>query len=186
MPKSVSEKQLAANRANAQKASRPKGKIGKEMIAARKAIRLTLQERCQKNELEHVETLEFIAKYSKNDSARINAINTLFDRGRGKATQPEHHTGAVSLRVITGVPEPDDDGDPPEPRTPYSPSLTIEHEPFPDPPVAPAPPPAAASRKEPVITDHMAHEAEPPPPEFERREAELQKQKRLKLDWSRG
>ena len=97
------------------------------MIAARRAIKMTLMERCQKNELEHVETLEWIAKFSKNDNARINAINTLFDRGRGRAVQPEQHSGSVTLQVITGVPGPDDDDEPAEPRVPYSPPVTIEH-----------------------------------------------------------
>jgi hypothetical protein len=39
MPKSMSEKQLAANRANAKKAGSPKGKLSKETLAARRVIK---------------------------------------------------------------------------------------------------------------------------------------------------
>jgi hypothetical protein len=71
----MTDKQLAANKANAQKAGRPPGKLLKEVIAARRAIKMTLMERCQQNELEFVETLEGIARdLTQPANARIGAL----------------------------------------------------------------------------------------------------------------
>jgi hypothetical protein len=64
-------------------------------------------ERCRKNELERIETLESIYRNSPNDSARIQAIALLNDRARGKAAQPIIQGGGMTVEVIqcsTGVP----------------------------------------------------------------------------------
>lgn len=112
--KRVTEAQLEACRANGKKGGRPKGKISPAEISVRKVLAKTLQEACQANELKHVAVLEEIAADVKQPaSARIGAISLLFDRGRGKAMQPEHISGNVSLTVITGVPDPDEDADTP-------------------------------------------------------------------------
>jgi hypothetical protein len=86
-----------------------RGQLSPEVYEAKKKARLSLQERCRQNELEFVETLEHIAKYSTNDNARISAIGMIFDRAQRKAMQPHDvgMGGAIQL-VITGVPEPDE------------------------------------------------------------------------------
>src|SRR5256885_15153079 len=68
---------LAANKANAQKAGRPKGKISLSDISFR--------DRCRVRDEEHIAILEHIARYSENDGFRLAAIRDLFDRGRGQA-----------------------------------------------------------------------------------------------------
>ena len=128
--KTPTEKAAEASRVNGAKGGRPKGAIPREEIAARKAVALTLQERCQLNELRYIDALEEIAFDRKTAAAaRTGAISLLLDRGRGKAIQPELHGGVVTLQVVTGVPEPDEDwpgqhsSDVPsaqlQPKTPY-------------------------------------------------------------------
>jgi hypothetical protein len=109
MPKLMTEKQLLANQVNGRKGGRKPGKIGKDVIAARRAIKMTLMERCQINELQHIDTLEDIAKNSPSDNARISAISLLLDRARGRVPHSLDATvsGNVTFNVITGVPEPD-------------------------------------------------------------------------------
>ena len=67
---------LAANKANAQQAGRPKGKISLSDISFR--------DRCRVRDEEHIAILEHIARYSENEGFRLAAIRDLFDRGRGR------------------------------------------------------------------------------------------------------
>lgn len=64
--KTMSEAQLEANRRNAQKAGRPKGKISGEVIAARRIVAKTVQEACQSDELRHIAILNEIANSPNN------------------------------------------------------------------------------------------------------------------------
>lgn len=82
--------------------------------------RLSLAERCQQFELDYVKEIEWIARNSSSDTARLAAYSMLLDRGRGKAVAHTDHavTGNV-IHVITGVPEPDPDNE----------IVTLEHEP---------------------------------------------------------
>jgi hypothetical protein len=110
-----------ASRANGAKGGRPKetarGQLPPEEYEARKRARKSLQERCQQNELEFVETLEVIARdLTQPANARIGAIGMIFDRARGKAAQPHDGDGLGGPIVVTGVPEPDG-----EPTAPYEP-----------------------------------------------------------------
>src|SRR5438046_10556341 len=57
---------LAANKANAQKAGRPKGKISLSDISFR--------DRCRVRDEEHIAILEHIARYSENEGFRLAAI----------------------------------------------------------------------------------------------------------------
>ena len=96
-----------ASRANGAKGGRPRGSLRgtlpPEEYEARKKARKSLQELCQRREEEHVEVLEAIAENPEEPAnARISPISLLFDRGRGKAVQPEQHSGSVVL-VVTGV-----------------------------------------------------------------------------------
>jgi hypothetical protein len=55
--------------------------------------------------------LERIAEFSKNDRDAISAINTLLDRGHGRAPQPhdgDGEGGPITIKIITQVPVPDD------------------------------------------------------------------------------
>src|SRR3984893_14246243 len=70
---------LAANKANAQKAGRPKGKISLSDIAFR--------DRCRVRDEEHIAILEDIAENDPNPGHRLTAIRDLFDRGRGRPKQ---------------------------------------------------------------------------------------------------
>src|ERR1700724_3213583 len=82
--KTPTEKAAEASRANGVLGGRPKGKIPLEEQAARKAVALTLQQRCQLNEMRYIDTLEAIAGCAKTPAAaRIGAISLLLDRGRG-------------------------------------------------------------------------------------------------------
>jgi hypothetical protein len=106
------------SRINGAKGGRPKGSrstsrqaLGAAEYDVRKKARLSLQERCQQNELKYVDELERIAKSSPNDSSRIAAISLLLDRARGKAGQPLTGPGGnspIQLIVQTGVPEPEE------------------------------------------------------------------------------
>jgi hypothetical protein len=98
------------SRTNGAKGGRPKGRLSATEYEIRKAARKSLRERCQENELKHVEELEWIAAHSENHSARISAIGMLFDRGRGKPVQPhdgDGQGGPITFLVTTGVPEPE-------------------------------------------------------------------------------
>jgi hypothetical protein len=91
----VTEKQLAANRANGQKGGRPSGRKSPEMIAARRAVRETLVDMCRKNEKAYLKELERIALYGVAENARLQAISMLLDRGHGRAVSyNDHNAGA--------------------------------------------------------------------------------------------
>ena len=77
--KTMTPAALAANKANAQKAGRPKGKISLSDISFR--------DRCRVRDEEHIAILEHIARYSENEGFRLAAIRDLFDRGRGRPRQ---------------------------------------------------------------------------------------------------
>src|ERR1700730_18444564 len=97
-----------SSKINGLKGGRPKGSRSAAENAAIKRVRNSLQELCQRREEEHVAVLEAIAASPKEPAnARIFPISLLFDRGIGKASQPEHHSSNVQLTVVTGVPEPD-------------------------------------------------------------------------------
>src|ERR1700724_1028186 len=76
---------LAANKANAQKAGRPKGKISLSDISFR--------DRCRMRDEEHIAILEHIARYSENEGFRLAAIRDLFDRGHGRPRQAIEGSG---------------------------------------------------------------------------------------------
>lgn len=97
------------SRVNGKLGGRPRGALPREIYAARKKARQSLQELCQKNEAKYVAELERIALEGFSEAARISAIGMLLDRGHGRPTQ-EHNVAAASqnqIIVITGVPEPD-------------------------------------------------------------------------------
>src|SRR2546421_4534675 len=77
--KTMTPAALAANKANAQKAGRPKGKISLSDISFR--------DRCRVRDEEHIAILEHIAHYSENEGFRLAVIRDLFDRGRGRPRQ---------------------------------------------------------------------------------------------------
>ena len=92
---------LAANKANAQKAGRPKGKISLSDISFR--------DRCRVRDEEHIAILEHIARYSEN-GFRLAAIR--FDRGRGRPRQAIEGSGpggAIPFSVILPAALCDDD-----------------------------------------------------------------------------
>ena len=63
--KTMTPAALAANKANAQKAGRPKGKISLSDISFR--------DRCRVRDEEHIAILEHIARYSENEGFRLAA-----------------------------------------------------------------------------------------------------------------
>jgi hypothetical protein len=75
----VSAKQLAANRANAKKAGRPKGKPNLD--------RRWLGERIRKSAPEIFKSLMHLMRHSENDAVRLAAARELFDRGYGRPVQ---------------------------------------------------------------------------------------------------
>src|ERR1700730_11401586 len=81
---------LAANKANAQKAGRPKGKISLSDISFR--------DRCRVRDEEHIAILEHIAR---NEGFRLAAIRDLFDRGRGRPERMDgpDHSGKTNPRA---------------------------------------------------------------------------------------
>src|SRR3977135_3549560 len=95
---------LAANKANAQKAGRPKGKISLSDISFR--------DRCRVRDEEHIVILEHIARYSENEGFRLAAIRDLFDRGRGRPKQAIEGSGpggAIPFSVVLPAALCDDD-----------------------------------------------------------------------------
>jgi DNA-binding transcriptional MerR regulator len=76
---------LAANRANAKKAGRPKGSMN--------ADKLELSARCRVNDERHIEILERIAQFSANEGYQLAAIRDLMDRGHGKPRQAIEGSG---------------------------------------------------------------------------------------------
>ena len=92
---------LAANKANAQKAGRPKGKISLSDISFR--------DRCRVRDEEHIAILEHIAHYSENEGFRLAVIRDLFDRGRGRPRQAIEGSGAIPFSVILPAALCDDD-----------------------------------------------------------------------------
>ena len=64
--KTMTPAALAANKANAQKAGRPKGKISLSDISFR--------DRCRVRDEEHIAILEHIARYSENEGFRLAGI----------------------------------------------------------------------------------------------------------------
>ena len=90
--KTMTPAALAANKANAQKAGRPKGKISLSDISFR--------DRCRVRDEEHIAILEHIARYSEN-GFRLAAIR--FDRGRGRPRQAIEGSGpggAIPFSVV--------------------------------------------------------------------------------------
>ena len=95
--KTMTPAALAANKANAQKAGRPKGKISLSDISFR--------DRCRVRVEEHIATLEHIARYSENEGFRL-------DRGRGRPRQAIEGSGpggAIPFSVILPAALCDDD-----------------------------------------------------------------------------
>ena len=93
--KTMTPAALAANKANAQKAGRPKGKISLSDISFR--------DRCRVRDEEHIAILEHIARYSENEGFRLAAIRDLFDRGRGRPRQAIEGSGpggAIPFSVV--------------------------------------------------------------------------------------
>src|SRR5437868_13729515 len=91
---------LAANKANAQKAGRPRGKISLSDISFR--------DRCRVRDEEHIAILEHIARYSENEGFRLAAIRDLFDRGRGRPRvcfSTERGRTELMLRAIWWISE---------------------------------------------------------------------------------
>jgi hypothetical protein len=102
--KTMTPAALAANKANAQKAGRPKGKISLSDISFR--------DRCRVRDEEHIAILEHIARYSENEGFRLAAIRDLFDRGRGRPRQAIEGSGpggAIPFSVILPAALCDDD-----------------------------------------------------------------------------
>src|SRR2546430_17175803 len=94
---------LAANKANAQKAGRPKGRLSLSDIAFR--------DRCRVRDEEHIAILEDIAENDPNPGHRLTAIGDLFDRGRGRPIEGSGPGGAIPFSVILPAALCDDDGD---------------------------------------------------------------------------
>ena len=69
-------------------AVRENGKLGGRSKGSVSADKITLRERCRENDEKHIARLERIAEFSKNDRDAISAINTLLDRGHGRAPSP--------------------------------------------------------------------------------------------------
>jgi hypothetical protein len=92
----LTEKRLAANRANAQKgAGRRKGPMSDE--------RLSFKEACCQNDMKYIAVLNDIALNDPNPGFRMTAIRDLFDRGHGRPGQLIEGTGvggAVAFQVI--------------------------------------------------------------------------------------
>ena len=89
---------LAANKANAQKAGRPQGKISLSDISFR--------DRCRVRDEEHIAILEHIARYSENEGFRLAAIRDLMDRGHGRPKQAIEGSGpggAIPFTVMLPV-----------------------------------------------------------------------------------
>ena len=102
--KTMTPAALAANKANAQKGGRPKGKISLSDISFR--------DRCRVRDEEHIAILEHIARYSENEGFRLAAIRDLFDRGRGRPRQAIEGSGpggAIPFSVILPAALCDDD-----------------------------------------------------------------------------
>ena len=100
--KRMTEKALAANRANGPKGVRPPGKMNTEKIALRDRIRL--------REKEIVDHMFHLAFHGDSQAVQLGAMHGLLDRGWGRPVQPhdgDGQGGPMTLMVYTGVPEPD-------------------------------------------------------------------------------
>ena len=102
-PKSMTEKQLAANRRNASMAGLPAGSMNAEKIAFRDRW-------FRAKEVELADNLINLALHGKTEQIRLAATERCIDRGWGRPPQPHDGDGQgspMTLMVYTGVPEPD-------------------------------------------------------------------------------
>ena len=96
--KTMTPAALAANKANAQKAGRPKGKISLSDISFR--------DRCRVRDEEHIAILEHIARYSENEGFRLAAIRDSRARSpqagnRGLRSRRRHSIfGGIAGRLV--------------------------------------------------------------------------------------
>jgi hypothetical protein len=96
--RTMTEAALAANRANAKRAGRPKGGMN--------ADKLELSARCRVNDERHIRILERIAQFSPNEGYQLAAIRDLMDRGHGRPKQAIEGSGpggAIPFTVMLPV-----------------------------------------------------------------------------------
>lgn len=119
-PKTMTEAQIAANRANAQKGGRPKGSKTHEIgLLNRKFLK-----HCP----EALETLLWNMKHCENPAIQVACAREILDRGLGRPVRSiDRQAGQVldMLTVITGVPRP---GMPPTPEPELKDPIEIEGE----------------------------------------------------------